>query len=605
MRDDHVPETNPAPTHEVSGVHHEAPGAVADPQAPPPFTEGSDNSSPSAQAAALHARIRALVRIERQALREIAVGMAAMQRELLFRELGYAGIVEYGEQAFGFRPGKTRQLARLGRLLPDLPVLDAALRTGALGWTKARTVGQVATPETEGAWVERALQLNSRELEDLVSRASMGDEPPDPAEEWEPPRHIWARFRLDPFHFERLMQALALLRHQLDDPDMSASQLLLYMAELCLDGDLLADEGDASTGEPDLECCQDAAREGGHSMARECHGDAAEERTPPTAHECCEEDAGEDTQPTTHVCCEQATGEDAQPQTHVCCEEATDQDAQPTTHVCCEQATDEDAQATTRECFEEATGEGTRPTTHVCCEDNASEDGDRGQQLPQQLPRGENAYPINYRIIEHRCPCCDKAWTEGRAGRIEMDERDRALAECDAEVVAGDDSAGTPGHMSRTIPPAIRRAVLIRDGGRCQVPGCRHNKHIELHHIVPWATSRSHEPDGLVCLCSTHHAMVHRDVLQVSRDHDGELRWKRGLGEPLAVVASVWGERGELEYADLREFEGPPGSWPLLQGLWGPIEPPEQGRVPRGRQQVRIGDDQRMAPAWMARNIPV
>ena len=525
MRDDRLHESAPLPAREASDDQHQAPVVEPDQQAPPPSAEASRNPDPSTQASKLHARIRALVRIERQAVREIAAGMAAMQHERLYCELGYAGLVEYGEQAFGFKPGKTRQLARLGRLLPDLPTLDAALRAGALGWTKARTIGQVATAETEAAWVERALQVTSRELEDLVSRASEGDAPPDPAEEWEPPRHIWARFRLDPFHFERLMQALALLRHKLDDPHMSASQLLLYMAELCIDGDLPAEDG--GTG------------------ARETHPEDPR-------NVASEEDLA-------------------------------------TTHMCCEDATDE----------------GTPLTTHVCREDAVDKASDHGEQLLPQLPRGENAYPINYRIIEHRCPSCEKAWTEGRAGRIELDERDRAMAECDAEVVAGDDSAGTPGHMNRTIPPAIRRAVLIRDGGRCQVPGCRHKNHIELHHIVPWATSRSHDPQLLVSVCWTHHAMIHKEVLHVRRDQNGELHWKRGFGEPLAVVASVWGEQGELEHSDLREFEGPPGSWPLLRGLWGPIEPPEPERVPRGRQQVRIGDDQAMAPSWMARNIPV
>ncbi len=139
MQDEHVHESHLPPAREVSGDQDEAPGKGGDPLAPPPSAEACDKPNPSVQAAALHARIRALVRIERQAVRDIAAGMAAMQRGRLYRELGYAGLVEYGEQAFGFRPGKTRQLARLGRLLPDLPTLDAALCAGALGWTKART----------------------------------------------------------------------------------------------------------------------------------------------------------------------------------------------------------------------------------------------------------------------------------------------------------------------------------------------------------------------------------------------------------------------------------------------------------------------------------
>ena len=44
-------------------------------------------------------------------------------------------------------------------------------------------------------------------------------------------------------------------------------------------------------------------------------------------------------------------------------------------------------------------------------------------------PRGENAFREQYRIIEHRCPECDRAWTEGRGGRYAI-----AYAESDDGV---------------------------------------------------------------------------------------------------------------------------------------------------------------------------
>jgi hypothetical protein len=33
------------------------------------------------------------------------------------------------------------------------------------------------------------------------------------------------------------------------------------------------------------------------------------------------------------------------------------------------------------------------------------------------------------------------------------------------------------------VPPAVRREVMRRDGGRCVVPGCRHGVLVDLHHI--------------------------------------------------------------------------------------------------------------------------
>ena len=144
------------------------------------------------QARDLHRRIRQLVTIQRRSIRDLALGLARVHAGRLYRQLGYAGLVEYGEQAFGFSPTKSRQLALLGRKLPELQALDRAMVDGALGWTKARTLVQIATPDTVQAWVERALQVNNRELEELVARTMPCDAPPDPAG-WHPRRECRAR----------------------------------------------------------------------------------------------------------------------------------------------------------------------------------------------------------------------------------------------------------------------------------------------------------------------------------------------------------------------------------------------------------------------------
>jgi hypothetical protein len=57
---------------------------------------------------------------------------------------------------------------------------------------------------------------------------------------------------------------------------------------------------------------------------------------------------------------------------------------------------------------------------------------------------------------------------------------------------------------SRSIPPAIRRFVLHRDGG-CVIDGCSSRYRLEPHHEVPWGQFGSHDPDNLVTLCWYHH----------------------------------------------------------------------------------------------------
>jgi len=77
--------------------------------------------------------------------------------------------------------------------------------------------------------------------------------------------------------------------------------------------------------------------------------------------------------------------------------------------------------------------------------------------------------------------------------------------ECDARVLE-------PGKRNRsTIPPATRRAVLARDGHRCQVPGCRHVLFLEVHHIVPRATGGSNRPENPITACSGCHKLLHEN----------------------------------------------------------------------------------------------
>jgi hypothetical protein len=62
----------------------------------------------------------------------------------------------------------------------------------------------------------------------------------------------------------------------------------------------------------------------------------------------------------------------------------------------------------------------------------------------------------------------------------------------------------------RSIPPAVRRFVMHRDGG-CTVAGCRSRYRLQPHHLDPWAADGDHDPDNLTTLCwFHHHVVVHR-----------------------------------------------------------------------------------------------
>jgi hypothetical protein len=77
-------------------------------------------------------------------------------------------------------------------------------------------------------------------------------------------------------------------------------------------------------------------------------------------------------------------------------------------------------------------------------------------------------------------------------------------------VVLG--SRGEPldiGRASRTVPAAIRRAVVLRDGG-CAFPGCSvPARWCDIHHIVHWVDHGPTSLSNCVTLCGRHHRLLH------------------------------------------------------------------------------------------------
>ena len=90
-------------------------------------------------------------------------------------------------------------------------------------------------------------------------------------------------------------------------------------------------------------------------------------------------------------------------------------------------------------------------------------------------------------------------------------ETSRRLA-CDCSVVHWhENDQGEPlniGRKTRSIPPAIRRALKRRDQG-CRFPGCTCSRFVDAHHIQHWADGGETSMQNLVLLCRTHHRLVH------------------------------------------------------------------------------------------------
>jgi 5-methylcytosine-specific restriction endonuclease McrA len=113
----------------------------------------------------------------------------------------------------------------------------------------------------------------------------------------------------------------------------------------------------------------------------------------------------------------------------------------------------------------------------------------------------------------------------------------RRLA-CDASrVVMRHDSDGRVveiGARTRTIPPALRRALLHRDRG-CRFPGCG-LPFGQGHHLRHWAHGGPTTLSNLALLCRRHHRAVHEEGYQVARGPDSELQFRRPDGQALPDV---------------------------------------------------------------------
>jgi hypothetical protein len=111
----------------------------------------------------------------------------------------------------------------------------------------------------------------------------------------------------------------------------------------------------------------------------------------------------------------------------------------------------------------------------------------------------------------------------------------RRLA-CDATVVGLVEGAdGEPldiGRKTRSIPPAIARALRARDGG-CRYPGCDRSRFTEGHHVKHWGDGGETKLGNLVTLCSFHHGLVHEGGYGLAATDDGVFVFKRPDGRPV------------------------------------------------------------------------
>jgi len=207
--------------------------------------------------------------------------------------------------------------------------------------------------------------------------------------------------------------------------------------------------------------------------------------------------------------------------------------------------------------------------------ENGAEDGETGTEngkkgaangpepaAPEQVPiSGTRAE--RYQVVLH--VEAETLRAEGEPGRSELEDGTNVSAEtsrrlsCDVGLVrvhhGPDGSILDVGRRTRTIPPALRRALDVRDRG-CRFPGCG-LRFAEGHHVIHWAEGGETSLGNCLLLCRYHHRLVHEGGWRVE--------W--------------WGQ-GRPVFFDPRGGTHFDGRWqPLEGGQNPPQEPARKGQA--------------------------
>jgi hypothetical protein len=163
------------------------------------------------------------------------------------------------------------------------------------------------------------------------------------------------------------------------------------------------------------------------------------------------------------------------------------------------------------------------------------------QVLAGPRDEGRASYQVALTVCEH----CRRGMQQGRGELVEVPEEIVEMAACDGQDVGhaerahvGANDVGRPKRATQTIPPALRRQVMRRDGARCRVPGCRHAVFTDVHHLRLRSEDGENTIENLVTLCSAHHRAIHRGELVVEGVPSAGLLFRHADGTPYGAAPS-------------------------------------------------------------------
>ncbi len=131
---------------------------------------------------------------------------------------------------------------------------------------------------------------------------------------------------------------------------------------------------------------------------------------------------------------------------------------------------------------------------------------------------------------------CAHGRSELLGGRL-LDQHTLAQLACDSSIVThlvdGDEPLQL-GRKTRVWNTAQRRAIAVRDGGRCRHPGCRRTI-CDIHHIQWWSEGGPTDVSNGALFCDRHHTLVHHGF-RVEGNANHQLTFYRPDGTLIGVT---------------------------------------------------------------------
>ena len=416
----------------------------------------------------------------------------------------------------GLAPGAAREHVRVARALGKLPKLSDAMRRGVVSYSKVRAVTRVATPETEQALLDVALCGTAAHVEQVVRGWRRVDRAAEQVE-------------------DRQRHAARSLSTWVDDDGM-----------VVVRGRLTPEVGAVLRRALEAACDQ---ADSGRDAAREVADEAtvtATDTADANAAAAAVEQVSEVLKPTFAQRQADAIGVLAECALAGGLDRGTAGDRyQVVVHVdagALAEAPDVPAGTPAAQAAPSHPGAAPGARTRPGSPDRSM------RRSPHPCPGPAPAPSTPAQHLEAApataAPAAGSQTVLDEAGGIHVSQETARRLACDAATVNMQHGAGGEildvGRRTRTISPALRRALAVRDR-QCQFPGC-HNRRCDAHHLRHWADGGATALDNLVLLCRRHHRAVHEEGFRVTLAAAGGVRFVRQDGRPLpeAPAAPAW-----------------------------------------------------------------